>query len=57
MSFTSQTDISIASHYSAALERKQCIYILATLATFSVLIVDDFIFYMMEAMKVDRECT
>ncbi|CAH0595487.1 unnamed protein product [Chrysodeixis includens] len=48
-------DSSIGSQYSAVAERKLCLIILASLIVFSVLVVDDFAFYVVEAKKLDRE--
>ncbi|XP_026740607.1 gustatory receptor for sugar taste 43a-like [Trichoplusia ni] len=48
-------DSSIGSQYSAVAERKLCLIILASLIVFSVLVVDDFAFYVVEGKKLDRE--
>lgn len=51
-----QVDNTLSGQYSAVMERKLSAILLALLIFFSLLIVDDFCFYAMQAKKVDREC-
>ncbi|KAL0818099.1 hypothetical protein ABMA28_008629 [Loxostege sticticalis] len=48
-------DNTLSGQYSAVMERKLSAILLALLIFFSLLIVDDFCFYAMQAKKVDRE--
>ncbi|RVE47345.1 hypothetical protein evm_008026 [Chilo suppressalis] len=52
----SAVDNSISAQYSAVTERKLCALLAAILIFFTVLLVDDFCFYVLQAKKIERHC-
>ncbi|XP_068623418.1 gustatory receptor for sugar taste 43a-like [Battus philenor] len=55
MESIASVDHSIGAHYSRATERKLCAILLAILIFFSILIADDFCFYVLQATKFQRQ--
>ncbi|XP_026333131.1 gustatory receptor for sugar taste 43a [Hyposmocoma kahamanoa] len=54
MEHIASVDNSVGAQYSVATERKLCAVLLAILIFFTVLLVDDFCFYVLQAKKLDR---
>ncbi|KAM3959531.1 gustatory receptor 9 [Aphomia sociella] len=54
MDSVASVDTTIGGQYSKTTERKLCAVLLAIFMFFTVLIIDDICFYMMQAYKVDR---
>ncbi|KAJ2942921.1 hypothetical protein O0L34_g15111 [Tuta absoluta] len=55
MDSVTNVDTSIGAQYSVATERKLCAVLLAILIFFSVLLADDFCFYVIQAKKINRQ--
>ncbi|CAG9791678.1 unnamed protein product [Diatraea saccharalis] len=55
MDKVSSIDNSIGGKYSVVTERKLCAILAAILIFFTLLIVDDFCFYVLQAKKIDRQ--
>ncbi|CAB3219895.1 unnamed protein product [Arctia plantaginis] len=55
MESVASVDNSIGGQYSVVSERKLCVIILAILIFFSILVADDFTFYILQAKQLNRE--